>query len=105
MLVRIVKMTFDPEKISEFLSNFDKHKLKIRHFPGCNRLELLRDQNKSNIFFTYSYWDSSEDLDKYRQSELFKKVWSKTKILFVAKPEAWSVDKVVVLPENANQNT
>jgi len=104
MLVRIVKMTFDPEKTSEFLANFEMHKIKIREFPGCNRLELLRDQNNTNIFFTYSYWDSPKDLDNYRHSDLFKMVWAQTKILFTAKPEAWSLDKMVVLPENAFSN-
>jgi hypothetical protein len=36
-------------------------------------------------------------LETYRHSELFKEVWSKTKPLFNAKPEAWSVDKVASL--------
>jgi len=37
-------------------------------------------------------------LEAYRQSELFKNVWSKTKPLFNDKPQAWSVDKIVSLP-------
>jgi quinol monooxygenase YgiN len=94
MLVRIVKMSFKPSKINEFLANFETNKQKIRHFKGCNFLELYRDQNNTNIFFTYSYWDSETDLNNYRHSELFKVVWSNTKPLFNAKPEAWSVDKL-----------
>jgi len=46
------------------------------------------------VFFTYSYWDSEKDLNNYRDSQLFKEVWSNTKILFNLKPEAWSVDKI-----------
>ncbi|WP_299361860.1 putative quinol monooxygenase [Winogradskyella sp.] len=94
MLVRIVKMSFEPSKIDEFLSNFEANKNKIRNFRGCNFLELYRDQNNTNIFFTYSYWKSSDDLENYRQSDLFKSVWAKTKPLFNAKPEAWSVNKL-----------
>ena len=48
-------------------------------------------------FFTYSYWDSENDLNNYRKSELFNEVWTFTKKLFNAKPEAWSVEKLVSL--------
>jgi heme-degrading monooxygenase HmoA len=87
-------MSFDPAKIDEFLANFEANKKKIRGFKGCNFLELYRDQNNTNIFFTYSYWDSETDLNNYRHSELFKSVWAKTKPLFNDKPEAWSVNKL-----------
>ncbi|SHH63925.1 putative quinol monooxygenase [Winogradskyella jejuensis] len=97
MLIRIVKMSFQPEKVDEFLSNFEANKTKIRAFDGCNFLELYRVQNNTNIFFTYSYWTSEADLNTYRHSDLFKGVWSKTKPLFNAKPEAWSVEKVASL--------
>lgn len=97
MLVRIVKMSFNSDKIDEFLSNFEANKTKIRHFEGCKFLELYRDKDNTNIFFTYSYWVSENDLNAYRDSDLFKGVWAKTKPLFNAKPEAWSVDKLVSL--------
>ena len=87
-------MSFNPAKIGEFLANFEANKKKIRGFEGCNFLELYRDQNNTNIFFTYSYWDSETDLNNYRHSELFKSVWAKTKPLFNDKPEAWSVNKL-----------
>lgn len=94
MLVRIVKMSFNESAIDAFLKNFDANKHKIRAFKGCIFLELYRDKNNTNVFFTYSYWNSEADLEAYRQSDLFKNVWSKTKPLFNAKPEVWSVDKV-----------
>jgi len=87
-------MSFNPSKIDEFLSNFEANKTKIRNFEGCNFLELYRDQNNTTVFFTYSYWDSEVHLENYRHSDLFKSVWAKTKPLFNAKPEAWSVDKL-----------
>lgn len=94
MFVRIVKMSFEPTKVSQFLANFESKKRLIRNFEGCEFLELYRDKNDSNVFFTYSYWDTEADLENYRQSELFKNVWQETKVLFNRKPEAWSVDKV-----------
>jgi len=92
--IRIVKMEFQEDKIKEFLSNFESVKDKIRASKGCKKLELYRDKNNANIFFTYSYWDTEQDLETYRNSVLFKTVWSKTKPLFNAKPLAWSVDSV-----------
>ncbi|MDX1543921.1 MAG: antibiotic biosynthesis monooxygenase family protein [Christiangramia sp.] len=95
MFVRIVKMGFQEDKIDEFLANFEENKTKIRGFEGCHFLELYRDKDNTNRFFTYSYWKDEESLENYRHSELFKNVWAQTKILFNEKPEAWSVDKVV----------
>ena len=97
MLVRIVKMRFRESEIPTFLTNFEQVKEQIRTFPGCQFLELYRDQNDPCIFFTYSYWDTADALDNYRHSALFKGVWAKTKPMFSDKPEAWSVDKLASL--------
>ncbi|POY37386.1 antibiotic biosynthesis monooxygenase [Solitalea longa] len=91
MIKRIVKMTFAPEKVDEFLTVFEDSKALIRNFEGCQHLELLNDVNSTNRFFTLSFWQSETDLDNYRQSELFKTTWAKTKPLFIEKAEAWSL--------------
>jgi quinol monooxygenase YgiN len=75
MIIRIVRMTFREDKISEFLAIFDQYKEAIRKQPGCTHLELLQDYNHTNVYSTYSY---------------FGKVWPATKKLFSAKPEAHS---------------
>lgn len=90
-------MSFEPSKIEEFLAHFESHKMLIRNFEGCQFLELYRDKKHTNVFFTYSFWNTEDDLEQYRQSDLFKIVWSQTKPLFNDKPEAWSVDKIVSL--------
>lgn len=97
MFVRIVKMRFQEDKIDAFLANFNQVKEKIRHFEGNQFLELYQDKNDPRIFFTYSYWQAEENLENYRNSELFKEVWNYTKTLFSDKPEAWSVDKIASL--------
>jgi quinol monooxygenase YgiN len=91
MIIRIVKMTFHPEKVNDFLNLFTENKHHIRNFDGCSNLQLLNDINRPFVFFTYSYWNNEQSLEKYRQSELFNQVWSKTKVLFSDKPEAWSL--------------
>ena len=94
MLIRIVRMTFRQEAVPDFLENFEANKQSIRNFPGCNHLELWQDHHAENIFMTYSHWESEEALNQYRDSELFKSVWSFTKSLFSEKPQAFSSKKL-----------
>ena len=97
MIKRIVKMTFQEEKVEEFQALFDKSKHLIRNFEGVQKLELYRDKQEDHIFFTYSIWSDTHSLEMYRRSELFKRVWTKTRALFKEKAEAWSVEKLVSL--------
>ncbi|MFN8164792.1 MAG: antibiotic biosynthesis monooxygenase family protein [Bacteroidia bacterium] len=96
MIIRIVKMTFLPEKTGEFEEIFRSSGPKIREFPGCHGVELLKDLNNPSIYMTFSTWDEAESLEKYRQSRLFKDTWQKTKVLFSAPAEAWSLDKLLI---------
>jgi hypothetical protein len=90
MIVRIVKMTFQPEKVEEFLHFFEHYKDQIRDFPGCSYLQVLKDVNNPHVIFSYSHWNEGFDLENYRNSELFQKIWPKTKEMFLSAPEAWS---------------
>ena len=94
-MIRIVKMTFNPEKVNEFLANFEEVKSQIRAFNGVEHLELLSDKNNTNIYFTYSIWESEDHLNNYRHSDLFKSVWAVTKPLFIKKAEAWSLESMI----------
>lgn len=99
MLVRMVKMTFAPEKLDIFMEIFRQSAPKIRQFTGCSGLELLRHNKFRNILYTYSWWESESDLDLYRNSELFEMTWKATKVLFSAPAEAWSMESVDDLNE------
>jgi len=94
MLIRIVKLTFAKENIPSFEQIFEESKNQIRNFEGCMFLECYRDINSPTIFFTYSHWSDEAALEAYRKSAFFKTVWSRTKTLFAAKPEAWSVEHI-----------
>lgn len=89
-LVRIVTMTFEDRRTEEFLGLFDEVSNRIRSFPGCRHLELLRDRDEPTVFATYSLWDSAESLDAYRSSDLFRETWEKTKAMFSEAPLARS---------------
>lgn len=94
MIVRIVKMKFRAEEVETFKAVFERSKDRIRSFPGVLYLELLQDVREPSVFFTYSHWESEEDLEKYRDSELFKKVWAQTKPLFSEPAQAWSNERL-----------
>ena len=94
MIKRFVKLTFQLEKVPEFLALFEATKDRIRSVPGCLHLELLREAGREDVFFTCSYWESEAALNAYRDSELFKDTWSLTKALFRDRAEAWSVEVV-----------
>lgn len=100
MILRIVQMSFKPELVPDFVSLFEERKHLIRNFEGCEHLELWQDANDPNIFLTYSIWLSEEHLTHYRYSELFKDTWARTKALFASKPQAWSLDRKMVVNGN-----
>jgi quinol monooxygenase YgiN len=91
MIKRIVKMEFRPDKVEDFKLIFKTSCSKIRARKGCRHVELLQDVKNPALFFTFSVWEEEADLNAYRESELFAKVWAATKALFNAKPEAWTV--------------
>lgn len=90
-MIRIVKMTFEENKVDEFISYFNTINQVVNQFPGCRGMRLHRDLNPSNIIFTYSDWKAESDLENYRDSQAFKTIWSTIKPWFAEKAEAWSV--------------
>jgi len=91
MIIRIVRMEFQPVHVDDFLAHFSTIKPLIRSFPGVQHVELHRDANHPNVFYTYSKWNGVNDLETYRQSDLFKGAWSQAKTWFAAKPLAYSL--------------
>lgn len=91
MITRLVKLTISEDKVDVFEEIFVTNKNKIEQFPGCISVKVLRDVNQSNVFFTYSIWESEEAINRYRSSELFGSIWPNAKKTFSGKPEAWSL--------------
>ena len=84
-------MEFEKELVPQFLKIFAASRERIRSFPGCTHLQLLQGEADSCVFFTYSHWEREDDLDSYRNSDLFRGVWRNTRKLFRAAPKAWSL--------------
>lgn len=91
MIIRLVKMEFNEDKIEIFSSIFEEIKPMILKMNGCVGVDLHQDIKNVNIFFTISHWENEDSLNAYRDSELFIKTWKKVKPLFKNKAEAWSL--------------
>ncbi|MCO4807549.1 antibiotic biosynthesis monooxygenase [Salibacteraceae bacterium] len=87
-------MTFREDEIAAFQDTFARSKPEILKFDGCSDVRLLQDENNPCIMMTYSIWSGEDALNAYRHSEFFQDTWTKTKALFDAKPEAWSLDQI-----------
>lgn len=75
MIIRLVSLKFNPEHREEFLQLFEQVYPRIRARPGCLALHLVADLEASADFLTISVWRSAEDLEAYRQSDIFGEVW------------------------------
>ena len=97
MIIRIVRMHFTEAGVDEFLTIFNENKERIRNFPGCTHLQLLKDAKDPNCYTTLSHWQAPEDLENYRKSELFASVWGRVKTLFSERTQAFSLEKFIEL--------
>ncbi len=93
-ITRIVKMTYKPEHINDFANYYNSIKSKVAGQPGCRGVKLLKEIGETGVFFTYSHWDSVEDLNNYRNTEAFGEIWPTVKNWFAAKAEAWSLNEL-----------
>ncbi len=92
MINRIVCMKFQPQHVEDFKQLFDERKEKIKNSPGCHGVKLLQDIHDTTLFFTYSFWESEDDLNNYRHSAFFAATWKKTKAMMDGKAKAWSTN-------------
>ncbi len=94
MITRVVKLSFAPQNTEAFKKIFLETNSRIQEFQGCIEVKGFQDASNPCVFFTISKWESEHDLNQYRQSEFFESVWSRTKVLFNDKPQAWSMEEI-----------
>ncbi len=93
-------MQFEAGKIEDFKKTFNNTYQQIRNFEGCRFLELYQDHDNPCFFYTISKWEEPQQLEVYRNSDLFKQTWAITKTYFAGPPVAYSLDKQVNDPTN-----
>ena len=92
MILRIVRLAIQQEEATTFEELFYESYQYIRNFEGCTELKLMRDFTDSNIYFTYSNWESIDHLENYRKSDLFKSTWKKVKPLFLESAQVFTLE-------------
>jgi quinol monooxygenase YgiN len=92
MITRIVMLNFQPDRVDEFLEIFNQNKQVLAKSDGCIRLEIFKSTGHTDTYVTISNWQSEEHLEMYRQSELFKEIWSKVKPFFNNKAQVWTLN-------------
>lgn len=93
-ITRIVRLSFIPEEVQAFMGIFEESAPKIRAFPGCIEVRVMQDATVPAVYYTVSRWRGHIDLEAYRNSELFKSTWAKTKVLFREKAQAYSLKAI-----------
>lgn len=99
MIKRLVSMEIQPDLLEEAEKILKENVHKIRSFKGCMHLQILRDINVPNRIFSYSEWNSLQDLENYRSSEFFRLFWKKLKKNFQTKAIAWTLESIPYLSE------
>ena len=90
VLVRYVELHILADKLDEARRLLKFQAPLVRNFDGCVHLEINEAMDEIGVFSTYSYWIDAEALDRYRQSEVFRKFWNRMKPMFQAKAQARS---------------
>jgi quinol monooxygenase YgiN len=94
-LTRMVRMHFLPEGVESFLVIWRESRSHIRMQPGCLEVRLFVDPTDATVYYTLSRWASLGDLNAYRHSELFGRVWPRTKALFASAATTFSLAPVL----------
>ncbi|MFW5659128.1 MAG: putative quinol monooxygenase [Bacteroidota bacterium] len=91
MIIRLVRLPTSPERLPRLKAVLADVMPTVRQQPGCTHLELLADHDQPCVLFTLSHWQSDADLQRYRKSEVFGKVWPRLKAELSEKPSAVSL--------------
>lgn len=89
-------MSFRPDAVEGFLHTLMSFEASIREAPGCIELHVYRDSEDPDVYYTISRWRLASDLEAYRKSELFGKVWKSVKPGFRSPALAWSLEEMQV---------
>ena len=82
MIIRLVHLTIESDRIEDFLDLFEQSKDSIRAMPGCLHLTLLQDVTHPGKLSTLSHWVDEDALNAYRDTPFFRDTWTRTKAMF-----------------------
>lgn len=88
-LWRWVEIPVHTESLDEARHLLSQQAPKVRTFPGCRSVTLYEGDGPT--LYSFSEWESAADLERYRQSALFREFWEKLRPHFREKPRAVSI--------------
>ena len=91
MLIRLVRLPASAETLPALRATLTEVMPTVRQQPGCTHLELRADHAAPHVLYTLSHWQSDADLQRYRRSEMFGKVWPRLKAHLRDRPSAVSL--------------
>ena len=98
MIVRLVELFIQEDKLDLSRQMLSRVAPKVRQFSGCTKLRIIEDLHNPGHITTYSHWHSEDDLNAYRNSDVFKDFWREIKPLFAERARAWSSTTLHHLP-------
>lgn len=90
MIVRLVALKIQLDKVEEFKQFFGTIYDGIRAAQGCLSLRVVADLEGLGEFFTVSEWESAAALEAYKNTAFFRETWPRVKTFLRDKPWAQS---------------
>jgi len=97
MIVRLVSLKIQLDKVEEFKQFFETIHDRIREAQGCLSLRVVADLEGLGEFFTVSEWESPAALEAYKNSAFFQETWPRVKSFLRDRP--WAQSFHVLLDE------
>ncbi len=93
-------MTLKEAHVDSFKKRIPIISIEVRRVSGCMHNDIFRDKNKDNVFYSYTIWNSEEDIEKYLNSQYYKEIWNDLWDYFKIEPQAWKIDNIFDYPES-----
>ena len=104
MIIRVVKIPIKDASINSFIKRIPIISNEVRRVSGCIHNDIFRDKMKENIFYSYTIWNSDEDIEKYLGSQYYKDIWGDLWDYFEGTPKSWKIDNIFDYPSEESFN-
>lgn len=68
----IIRITVDPDRVTDFLNLLETAGSATRNEPGCIRFDVLRSQEQRNLFFMYQMYENQTTFEYRSQQPQYK---------------------------------
>lgn len=91
MYMRFLHLKINPHFVDIFQDFYEDTVLtEMQKLPGCRFVELIRSRPHADEFVSLSFWDSREDAENFKKSDVHQELLKKTK-LYLAESKEWKL--------------